>query len=151
MNQKENTASKERVDLTGVPETMLQTLYARAAYSKKQDPRFYDVKSLEIASWINYDFSAAEKDTAMSSGVLARTVLLDRMVKDFIQAHPNCTIYNIAAGMDTRFWRVDNGIIHWIDVDLPETIAVRKKFLAENDRLWMKRGLRSAMLMRKMF
>lgn len=32
-----NTADRSKVDITGVPETMLQTLYARAKESRKTD------------------------------------------------------------------------------------------------------------------
>lgn len=32
----------ENISISGVPETMLQTMYARAAYSPKHDHKFYD-------------------------------------------------------------------------------------------------------------
>lgn len=123
--------------LSGVSETMLQTLYARAKESKKEDHKIYDAKAIEIVSQMDYDFTLADQDLTMSSGVIARTILLDRMVKDYITLHPQATIINIACGMDTRFYRVDNGKIHWYNLDLPETIEVRKQFLNENDRVHM--------------
>ncbi len=127
----------ETVELNGVPETMLQTMYARAVYSQKPGHKFYDGKAIEIAKALDYDFSRAEKDAAMSSGVLARTILLDRMVRQFVDEHPNGTVVNIACGLDTRFYRVDNGSIRWYDLDLPETIAVRRRFLREDGRVSM--------------
>lgn len=48
--------------MQGVPETMLQTLYARAAYSKKRNAKFRDDKAVEIVSRMEYDFSLAKKD-----------------------------------------------------------------------------------------
>lgn len=125
----------ENIDLQGVPETMLQTLYARAAYSKKPNHKFYDAKAVEIVSNMNYDFTNASKDAMMSDGVIARTILLDRMVGEFVEENPNGTIINIACGLDTRFYRVDNGKIRWVNLDLPETIAVRKRFLDETGRV----------------
>lgn len=125
------------VDLTGVPETMLQTMYARAVYSQKPDHIFYDGKAIEIAQALNYDFSKADKDALMGSGVLARTILLDRMVKQFIDENPTGTVVNIACGLDTRFYRVDNGQIRWYNLDLPETIAVCRRFLWEEGRVSM--------------
>lgn len=56
-----------RIDLQGVPETMLQTLYARAAHSKRADHKFYDAKAIEIVEQLDYDFSKAGKDKAMSA------------------------------------------------------------------------------------
>lgn len=127
----------EKISMQGVPETMLQTLYARAAYSGKPKHRFYDAKSVEIVSKMDYDFSKAAKDSMMSSGVIARTILLDRMVKDFVNDNPNGIVINIACGLDTRFYRVDNGTIRWYNIDLPETIAMRSRFLDEQGRVSM--------------
>lgn len=127
----------ESIDLRGVPETMLQTLYARAAHSKQPDHKFYDAKAIEIVEQLDYDFSKAQKDMAMSAGVIARTILLDQMVKQFVDENPNGTVVNIACGLDTRFYRVDNGSIRWYNLDLPETIAVRRRFLTETGRVSM--------------
>ena len=65
----------ERIDLQGVPETMLQTLYARAVHSKQPDHKFYDAKAIEIVEQLDYDFSKTEKDMAMSAGAIAQTIL----------------------------------------------------------------------------
>lgn len=124
----------EKINIQGVPETMIQTLYARAKESKKPDHKIYDAKAIEIVSRLDYDFSNADKDFSMSSGVVARTILLDRMVKDYVQNHPNAVVVNIACGLDTRFYRMDNGKIRWYNLDLPETIDVRRRFLDENGR-----------------
>lgn len=99
----------EKVKIHGVPETMLQTLFARAAHSQKKEHKFYDAKAIEIVKQLDYDFSKAEKDAAMSSGVIARTILLDQMVGAFLEEHPDATVVNIACGLDTRVYRLDNG------------------------------------------
>lgn len=124
-------------DLRGVPETMLQTLYARAAYSQKPSALFRDETSISIVSRLDYDFSHAEKDAMMSDGVIARTLLLDRLVWDFVRDNPDATVLNLACGLDTRFYRVDNGRIRWYNLDLPETIAVRRRFFCEEERVSM--------------
>lgn len=125
----------EKIALQGVPETMLQTLYARADHSKRADHKFYDGKAIEIVEKLDYDFSKAERDAAMSAGVIARTILLDEMVRAFVQANPTGTVVNIACGLDTRFYRVDNGSIRWYNLDLPQTIEVRRRFLSEEGRV----------------
>jgi len=40
-----------------------------------------DTKAVEIIDKINYDFSLADKDSAMHSGVVARTIVLDKLAK----------------------------------------------------------------------
>lgn len=42
---------------------------------------------------------------------------------------------NIACGLDTRFYRMDNGKITWYNLDLPETIAVRDSVYGETGRV----------------
>ena len=59
---------KEKVSVTGVPETMIQTLYARAKESEKDNPMIQDDMAAEIVSKLDYDFSNADKDKAMSYG-----------------------------------------------------------------------------------
>ena len=127
----------KNIDITGVPETMIQTLYARAKESKKKKHYIYDEQAISIVENMDYDFSKADKDMKMSAGVIARTIMLDKMVGDYVSRHPEATVINIACGMDTRVYRVDNGKIRWFNIDLPETIGVRKRFLDENDRIKM--------------
>ena len=121
--------------LTGSAETMLQSFYARAKYSRKKNAKFYDAKAIELVEKIDYDFSKAEKDSTMSNGVIARTIVFDELVKDFINKNPDCTVVNIACGLDTRFYRMDNGRITWYNVDLPETIEVRDAIYHESGRV----------------
>ncbi len=119
----------EEVKLTGVPETMLQTVYARAKESKGRGA-IRDRKAEEIIGRISYDFSLADKDSAMHSGVIARTIVLDRLVGKWLEENPGGIVVNLACGLDTRCYRVQ-GFSHWYNLDLPETIAVREKLLPE--------------------
>ena len=63
----------------------------------------------------------------MSNGVIARTIVLDKLVKTYLSAHPGAVAVNIACGLDTRCYRMQ-GYQHWYNLDLPETIAVRRMF-----------------------
>ena len=72
---------KEKVNVTGVPETMVQTLYARAKETKKQNAKIKDEIAVELVEKLDYNFSKADKDKAMNYGVIARTIVLDRMVR----------------------------------------------------------------------
>lgn len=51
----------ENVTLSGVPETMLQTLYARAKESRSRGV-IHDAKAEEIVAKLDYDFTYADKD-----------------------------------------------------------------------------------------
>lgn len=120
----------DRISLSGVPETMLQTVYARAKESRTRGA-IRDIKAEELVSRLDYDFSLADKDTAMRSGVIARTIVLDRLVGAWLAAHPGAVVVNIACGLDTRCYRM-KGYAHWYNLDLSETIAVRERLLPES-------------------
>ena len=121
---------KEKIKLSGVPETMLQTVYARAKESRGRGT-IHDAKAEEIIEKLDYDFSLADKDTAMHSGVIARTIVLDKLTKSWLAKHPGAVVINIACGLDTRCYRM-SGYAHWYNLDLPETMAVREKLLPES-------------------
>lgn len=67
----------------------------------------------------------------MSSGVIARTIVLDRMVTEFLQNHPGTVVINLACGLDTRCYRMQ-GYSRWYNLDLAEVINLREKLLSEN-------------------
>ena len=76
------------MNLEGVEKTMLLTLFAKAKHSQQKNHKFYDSKAIEVISKVDYDFSIAEKDKFMQLGTVARTIVLDEMVGDYINAHP---------------------------------------------------------------
>ncbi len=121
---------REKIKLSGVPETMLQTVYARAKESRGRGA-IHDAKAEELIEKLDYDFALADKDTAMRSGVIARTIVLDQLTKSWLAAHSSAVVVNIACGLDTRCYRI-SGYAHWYNLDLPETMAVREKLLPES-------------------
>lgn len=108
---------------------MLQTLYARAKESMERGA-IHDVKAVESVQKLDYDFSLADKDVAMRSGVIARTLVLARLTTAWLSGHPGAVVVNLACGLDTRCYRVQ-GYCHWDNPDLPQTIAVRKRLLPQ--------------------
>ena len=120
----------EKMTLSGVPETMLQTVYARAKESRTRGA-VHDRKAEEMIEKLDYDFSLADRDSAMHSGVIARTIVLDRLVSEWLVKNLNAVVVNIACGLDTRCYRMQ-GYSHWYNLDLPETMEVREKLLPES-------------------
>lgn len=123
----------EKITLSGVPETMLQTLYARAKETCTRGA-IRDEKAAALVERIDYDFSLADKDAAMHSGVIARTIVLDRLVEGFLAQHQSAAVVNLACGLDTRCYRVE-GYGRWYNLDLPETMAVRAELLPESGKI----------------
>ena len=123
------------MNLEGVEKTMLLTLFAKAQHSQKKNHRFFDQKAIDVISQIDYDFSVADKDRFMKYGVISRTIVLDEMVSDYIDKNPHATIVNIGSGMDTRFNRLDNGLIRWYNIDLENSANFRLQYIEDNERV----------------
>ncbi len=123
--------------LSGIPETLLIPLWARAVETKRSTPIINDIRAVEMVERIEYDFSKFDKAWMSQVGVAIRTKLLDEATMAFINKYPDSVIINIGAGLDTRFFRVDNDRIRWYELDLPESIHIRKKFFNETDRYRM--------------
>jgi O-methyltransferase involved in polyketide biosynthesis len=69
--------------------------------------------------------------------MVTRTLSLDGWVRDFLREHPGGTVVELGTGLNTRFERLDNGQCHWVDLDLPDTIEVRRRFFADTERRQM--------------
>jgi len=95
-----------------------------------------DLKAIEIIKNVDYDFSNIEDYLGewRGLGLMVRAKNFDIAVKKYIENHPSATIVNIGAGLDTTFYRFDNGTIKWYDLDLPSAILFRKKLLSESER-----------------
>ncbi|KAH0793638.1 class I SAM-dependent methyltransferase [Histomonas meleagridis] len=124
-----------KCELTGVPETLLIPLLARALEQEKpqNEIRFSDPKALEIKNQIDYDFTKFDKNLSMT-GCQSRTILIDRCLGNLINENPNCVFVNLGCGLDTRFFRLDNGQLDWYDLDLPEVIEFRRNFIEDTER-----------------
>ena len=98
------------LQLGDVETTALIPLAIKANETLRKKPRVKDEVAVEIIK--NLEIDTKPFDKFMShEGVIARTIMLDRMVKDFISKNPDAIIVNVGAGFDNRFSRVDNGRI----------------------------------------
>ena len=125
---------KEPVRLSGVSETLLIPLWARAVETRRTDAIIRDPIALEIFENLDYDFSRFDGAWMTQTGIAVRTKILDAGTEIFIRRHPRAVVINLGAGLSTRFSRLDNGSIHWVEVDLPDVIALRRLFFRETRR-----------------
>ena len=85
---------------------------------------------------MDYDFSQADKDKTMNRGVIARTIVLDQMVTQYLERHAHTVVLNIACGLDTRCYRMKGKYLRWYNLDLPETMKIRSQFLVETGPIY---------------
>ena len=98
-----------------------------------------DNKAKEIIDTLGVDVS--KYDPFLShEGVVARTIMFRNQLKDLLDHYPDAVCINLGCGFDDKFSQVDNGHLHWYDVDLPDQIAVRRKVYEDRDRCIMLDG-----------
>ena len=124
---------KQQVRLGAVQETLFIPLAARARETQRKHPVLRDPKAVEMVRSIDYDAAKYGRGAGGPVTVL-RTAIIDFWVRSFLAAHPAATVVELGTGLNTRFERVDNGQVHWFDLDLPDTIDLRRNFFADTDR-----------------
>lgn len=124
--------SKVAPELGRVQETLLIPLYGRARDAALRHPVLGDKRARELVDGLDYDFTRFG-GPALSGSVL-RSAILDGWVRRFLNQHPAATVVELGTGLNTRFDRLDNGTVRWFDVDLPDTIALRRRFFADRQR-----------------
>jgi O-methyltransferase involved in polyketide biosynthesis len=126
----------DKLQLGSIQETLLLPLWGRAIETQKKNPLLIDQKAVSIINNIPYDFTIITNNISkfVQFGWIARSNYFDKEIEAFIRLYPEATIVNIGCGLDTTFDRVDNGKIQWIDLDLPDTIELRKKYIPESER-----------------
>ncbi len=125
--------ARQSIQLGQVQESLLVPLYARAVDALKKRPILNDPKAVEMIGSIDWDFRRFHQKWRLAAGVL-RTAMYDEWVKDFLKRHPEGTVVEIGAGLNTRFERLDNGTVHWFDLDLPDVVELRRKFFSDSGR-----------------
>jgi len=124
-------------DLEGVPKTLLLPLAGRAFYSQEENSPIHDEKAIELVNSINYDFD--DLFNILGKGTLswwaARAFQLDKAIREYLRTHESATIVNLGAGLETAFYRTDNGNLTWVDLDLPDVIKLREKLLTPPNRV----------------
>jgi O-methyltransferase involved in polyketide biosynthesis len=126
-------ASRQSIQLGQVQETMLIPLYARAVETLRKQPILKDPKAVEMVESIDWDFQRFRQRWRVVGCVL-RSAMFDEWVKAFLSRHPEGTVVEIGTGLNTRFERLDNGTVHWFDLDLPDVVELRRKFFTDSGR-----------------
>ena len=123
----------QQAELGIVQQTLFFPLLARARETERRRPLLRDQKAVELVRRI--DFNAATFNQSITTFlVVLRTMIFDWWVRQFLASHPGGTVVELGTGLNTRFERTDNGSVHWIDLDLPDTIELRRRFFADSGR-----------------
>ncbi|MER8185190.1 class I SAM-dependent methyltransferase [Kitasatospora sp. NPDC094015] len=124
-----------RAELAAVPETALWTLYHRACEARRPDTVLPDPRAVELLDRLDFPFAErfgsgdgrAGRIQSRLQGLRVRC--FDREVADFLARSPRGTVVCLGEGLETQYWRVDNGRAHWLSVDLPDLVELRERLL----------------------
>jgi O-methyltransferase involved in polyketide biosynthesis len=121
-------------NLSGVAETLLLPLYIRAMESQRPDALIRDDKAVALIQQMGHDSSWITQmrvDEEDKVGLVLRNREFDRYARDFLSRCPGAVVVHIGCGFDSRFERVDNGLVDWYDLDLAQVIELRRKLIGD--------------------
>ncbi len=125
--------------------TMVGPLWARATFSQRYPDLLTDHDGLRIFEALlamhpepeakaRFDLMREFIDEFLGLSLVIRARTFDHAIGEYLKEYPEATVVNIGCGLDTTFSRVDNGRIHWHDLDLPEAIEYRRKLIPDSPR-----------------
>ncbi len=118
--------------LGGIGETALITLYNRACEARRPDRLLEDPLAVELLNALDYPFH--ERFGPPDLAHVVRALLFDRFVSQFLRDHPGATVVSLGEGLETQLWRVDDGTLTWVTVDLEPVVALRRRLLPAHPR-----------------
>jgi O-methyltransferase involved in polyketide biosynthesis len=124
-------------DLSSISETLLIPLCYRAIETQRPDAMIKDEKAVALVTQMSFDFSRVRQikmNELLNSMRIIFTREMDRYARDFLGRHPRAVVVHIGCGLDSRFDRVDNGLVEWYDLDVPDVIGLRRKLIGDEGR-----------------
>jgi O-methyltransferase involved in polyketide biosynthesis len=118
--------------LTGVSATTLWTLHNRGTEAKRGDSVIDDPMAVRLFDSIQYDY---RKFGRPSQSHPLRALSFDQQARDYLADHPKASVVALAEGLQTSFWRLDNGELTWYTVDLEPVVALRDQLLPRSERV----------------
>lgn len=118
-----------------VEDTLYVPMLGRIYASENCRGVLYDKKALEFKKKLPKGM--IENDTQTQYTYLAsasRSANMDRYIADFIKRRPDGIVVQLGCGLETTFYRCDNGRTKWYAIDLPNVIEYRQSFLPEAER-----------------
>src|SRR5260370_37693559 len=123
-----------KVELTGVPETALWNLYQRASAARAgplDGPRAVEVLVRLGSPFERFDLPYRGLAARLHA---QRVRTVDAALRQVLSGAPDANVVALGEGFEPQFWRVDDGRLHWLTLDLPEVVAVRREVFPDGPR-----------------
>lgn len=96
------------------------------------DLRFTDPEAEHVLSRV--EVGGRRFEDARLRAATVETMAIDEVVRGFVRRHPEGLVVALYPGLCTRFSRVDNGTLRWIDLDRPGVAEVKPRLYTTPDR-----------------
>ena len=116
--------------IRNISDTALWVAVYRARETERKDALFRDPYARRLAGERGEEIAAQlESEVSREWPYLARTVRFDQIVRERVAGGADMVI-NLAAGLDTRPYRMDlPASLRWVEVDLPAMIDYKEEIL----------------------
>ena len=125
-------------DLHGIPATLFLTLAARAlAPIEAPELALADHNAEQILARLEIDPRQFALNANEVRAVVLRSQWFAQTTRSFFECNPEGLCINVGCGLNASFEQVEEaggGRFSWIDLDLPEVIAIRRQFFVETAR-----------------
>lgn len=118
-----------------VEDTLFVPMLGRLYVSEHNPHILYDRKALALKEKLPSDLlrkNGQSQYTLVASA--ARSANMDRTIRAYLERRPNGAIVQLGCGLETTYYRCDNGRTLWYDVDLPHVVEYRRELLPEPER-----------------
>ena len=117
--------------IENVSDTALWVAVYRAMETARPDAIFKDSFAERLAGDKGARIVAEMKQGRMMAwAMIVRTAVMDEIIMDRVKNAGVDTVLNLAAGLDTRAWRLPlPSTLKWIDVDLPAITAYKQSHM----------------------
>lgn len=104
------------------------------AFARERFPElgFEDPLAEEILGDLTHQHDAFDERRLRSAVV--RTMVVDALVHDFFSRHPAGVAVSLAPGLCTRFSRLDNGLLQWLELETAEVAAFKRDLFPTRER-----------------
>jgi O-methyltransferase involved in polyketide biosynthesis len=116
--------------LSSLERTALIPLVARArARALFPELGFVDEQAENLVEALGVRLDSFGSDRSWLRGTVVRTKWIDDRCREFFENNPDGLGVALGAGLDTRYQRLNESSIHWVDLDLPEVTALKCLFV----------------------
>lgn len=96
------------------------------------DLGFADPAAEELLATLDLDPDRFDERRLRAATV--RTMVVDDLVRAFFERHPSGLAVSLFPGLCTRFSRVDNGALRWLEIEDPQLAAFKCRCVQPSDR-----------------